>query len=125
MAFEIAYSALDRMVHRLAFAAPAVQLAAAGIEASLLSGRFKDVAVGPPVFITALPRAGTTPLLSALSLFPSLAAQTYRDMPFVLAPLLWSRLGGAFRRGGAPRERAHGDGVAIGLDSPEASEEVF
>lgn len=46
-------------------------------------------------------------------------------MPFVLAPNLWSRLSGRGPRSIAARERAHGDGLLVDLDSPEALEEVF
>ncbi len=46
-------------------------------------------------------------------------------MPFVMAPLLWSRLSGRFRKRAVLQERAHGDGIAIGYDSPEAFEEVI
>jgi hypothetical protein len=45
-------------------------------------------------------------------------------MPFVLIPLLWNRLSHGFRRFDAPRERAHGDGMLVSVDSPEAFEEM-
>jgi len=84
-----------------------------------------DVEVEAPIFITSLPRAGTTILLAALNSVPQLATHLYRDMPFVMAPLLWSRLSGRFRKQAVLQERAHGDGIAIGYDSPEAFEEVI
>jgi hypothetical protein len=46
-------------------------------------------------------------------------------MPFVLAPLLWEKVSRAFRRPSEMRERAHGDGMEVGYDSPEAFEEVI
>jgi len=46
-------------------------------------------------------------------------------MPFVMAPLLWSRLSAGFRRQAALGERAHGDGMLVGYDTPEAFEEVL
>jgi hypothetical protein len=42
-----------------------------------------------------------------------------------MAPVLWSRLSGRFRQPAQLTERAHGDGVEVGFDSPEAFEEVF
>jgi hypothetical protein len=45
-------------------------------------------------------------------------------MPFILAPVLWQRISGGFRKQTRLRERAHGDGMQIGYDSPEAFEEV-
>ena len=46
-------------------------------------------------------------------------------MPFVSAPLLWDTLSGRFRKTAVLKERAHGDGMAVGYDSPEAFEEVI
>ncbi len=46
-------------------------------------------------------------------------------MPFILAPLLWDRLSRPFRRRAVDRERAHGDGMNVYFDSPEAFEEVL
>lgn len=125
MAFEVNYSRLDRLFHRVAFVAPSVQLTAADIEKTAFGAVYDAVEVVKPVFVTSLPRAGTTLTLEALCRFPSLAAHTYRDMPFILAPVLWSRLSGAFRKRAELRERAHGDGMQVGYDSPEAFEEVL
>jgi hypothetical protein len=123
--FLVDYSLLDRMLHRLAFSTSSVQLAAADIEKSVWGTVYKMVVVKKPVFITSLPRAGTTLMLDALCRFPSVATHTYRDMPFVMAPVLWSRLSGGFRKSGESRERAHGDGMPFGYDSPEAFEEIL
>jgi hypothetical protein len=120
-----AYSRLDRLLHRIAFANSSVQIVAAEIEDSLFRRDLKAVDLGGPIFITSLPRAGTTILLAALNSVPELATHLYRDMPFVMAPLLWSRLSGRFHKQAMLQERAHGDGIAIGYDSPEAFEEVI
>ncbi len=125
MKTAINYSRLDRLVHRLAFASPSVQLAAADIEDSIFGSDLDGVPLDRPIFVTSLPRAGTTVLLKALTRMPSVAAHTYRDMPFVMAPLIWSRMSGPFRSADRVGERAHGDGVTVGYDSPEAFEEVI
>jgi hypothetical protein len=118
------YSRLDRLVHRLAFSRPAVQLAAAYLEESLLGRRLAGVPLERPVFVTSLPRAGTTVLLKAPTRMPCVAAHTYRDMPFVMAPLIRSRMSAPFHKSETVGERALGDGVTVGYDSPEAFEEV-
>jgi hypothetical protein len=64
-------------------------------------------------------------LLEILHRLPGLSSHTYRDMPFVLTPVLWHSVSGAFQRRGTSRERAHGDGLAVSEDSPEAFEEVL
>ena len=86
-----AYSRLDRTLYRLAFAGLGVQKALADLEEHALAARPGPVAPERPVFITSLPRAGTTLLLEVLSALPEFASHTYRDMPFVMAPLLWSK----------------------------------
>ena len=125
MAFHVDYSFLDRVIHRIAFVSPAVQLTAADIEELVFASAYREVTISKPVFITSLPRAGTTVLLDAVSQLPSVCTHVYRDMPFVLAPMFWARLSGPFRRRAEVRERAHADGVLVSEDSPEAFEEVL
>ena len=119
------YSRMDRAVHRLAFAAPFVQATAADVEDALFAKDIEGIEQKPPVFITSLPRAGTTVVLNALHQVPGVATHLYRDMPFVMAPLLWSRLSSGFHRESELAERAHGDGIEVGYDSPEAFEEMI
>jgi hypothetical protein len=119
------YSALDRLLHKLAFASPTVQLIAADCEDLLFGSDIRAMRAAAPIFITSLPRAGTTILLSALNLLPGLGTHLYRDMPFVMAPLLWNRVSRAHRKQAELQERAHGDGMKVGFDSPEAFEEVL
>ena len=116
------YSSLERALHRLAFAATPTQITLSDFEDRLY--RLPEAPPRRPVFVTSLARAGTTLLLNLLSAAPELACHTYRNMPFVLCPLLWDRIARRFRAKGAARERSHGDGVAIDFDSPEAFEEV-
>ena len=76
------------------------------------------------IFITGLARAGTTILLNALYKSNIFASLSYADMPFVLAPNLWSKI--SFKEKDLElKERAHGDGIKVSTESPEAFEEVF
>ena len=120
-----AYSALDRTLHRIALAAPFVQMTAADVENSVFARQINEIEDKPPIFITSLPRAGTTVVLNALHAVPGVATHLYRDMPFVLAPMLWSMVSAGFARTATLTERAHGDGIKVGYDSPEAFEEVL
>lgn len=123
--FENNYGALDRALHRLAFATGPLQLDFAESDDAKLRARLGALAPRPPLFITALPRAGTTLLLDRFAELSEFATHTYRDMPFVLVPGLWSRISGGFQQDDVKRERAHGDGMLVGLDSPEAFEEML
>jgi hypothetical protein len=119
------YSRLDRLTHRIAFIGGAVQRTASEIEDLLMGRRLKGVPVEAPIFITSVPRAGTTLILELLHRSPEVGSSLYRDMPFVLAPMLWEAFSGPFRVPARLEERAHGDRLLIGYDSPEALEEVL
>ena len=124
MSFRNTYGWLDRCLHRMAFATPSAQLGVADLEQRMFRAELEGVTAAQPILVTGLPRAGTTILLELLARTPSIATHTYRDMPFVLTPMLWGRFTRKRRGADAPRERAHGDGIQITLDSPEAFEEM-
>lgn len=119
------YSATDRLLHRVAFRTWTAQVGLADLENQLFAKQLASCKVDRPVFITALPRAGTTMLLECCAGMGEFASHCYRDMPFVLIPCLWNRFSASFRRDGKLQERAHGDGMLIDFDSPEALEEVL
>ncbi len=119
------YSGLDRFLHKLAFSGSVVQKVVGDLDDSMFAKSGANVEAARPIFVTSLPRAGTTILLTALASLPQLASHTYRDMPFVMAPVLWSKLSGKFQKGSDMKERAHGDGIEVGYDSPEAFEEIL
>src|SRR5262245_37969053 len=125
MRFSDSYSRLERAIHHVAFSASFVQKALAELENDLYSRRLGKAASGGEVFITGLPRAGTTLLLELLYETGEFGSFTYRHMPFILAPLLFRRLSRVSERAGRDIERAHGDGMRISVDSPEAFEEVI
>jgi hypothetical protein len=121
---EVPYSALDRALHNYAFASPGLQRRMAATEDRLWRRSIARAETGRPVFVTSLPRAGTTILLELLARQPEFAAASYRHMPFTLSPLLWRRISGAMFKANAKSERAHGDGISVNMDSPEAFEEM-
>lgn len=125
MASITPYSRLDRSIHNLAFDRVSLQDMMADIEDMLMTKQWAEARAERPIFITSLPRAGTTIVLEALHRLPGLAAHTYRDMPFVLTPVLWAKLSGLFHHQSQAHERAHGDGLKVNEDSPEAFEEVL
>jgi hypothetical protein len=119
------YSRLDRAMHNMAFGSNILGDLLSEIESGLFRKYWASASTKQPVFITSLPRAGTTILLEAMYRLPGTATHTYRDMPFVLTPVLWNKLSARIRSKGIMRERAHGDGLIVSADSPEAFEEVF
>lgn len=75
------------------------------------------------VLITGLARAGTTALTKELAQRGAFASLDYSNMPVLLAPKLWAKIYNPKRT--EDKERAHGDGVKVGLASVEALEEYF
>jgi len=118
------YSPLDRTLHQVAFNTYHAQVSLADFEDRLFSKQLVNCKNERPVFITALPRAGTTLLLECCASSPEFAAHCYRDLPFVMIPCMWNRFSQIFQRQVKSTERAHGDGMQINPDSHEALEEV-
>ncbi|MEE9322051.1 MAG: sulfotransferase [Granulosicoccus sp.] len=119
------YSALDKLLHRIAFIHPSLQRILGELENDLFKRSLKSVQIRQPVFIVGLPRAGTTLLLELLFDTNEFASFTYRQMPFVLNPLLWNKLTARSQQPAHMEQRAHGDNMKISYDSPEAFEEVL
>jgi hypothetical protein len=114
----------DRLLHRLALGITPIARASFDIDA-LVSGQRDTNEAGRHVFVSGLARAGTTILMRTLYETGAFCSLTYRDMPFVLMPCLWKRMSRPFRHTREASERAHGDGIQVNFDSPEAFEEVF
>ncbi len=125
MSTEVNYSFIDRAVHRLAFGKSGVQTTLCDLELRLYKKQIQAQSVEKPIFVTSLARAGTTLILEILSRHPDVVTHSYRDMPFVLSPVIWRKFMGRFRVSGEQKERAHSDGLLISTDSSEAFEEVL
>ena len=74
------------------------------------------------IFITGLPRSGTTSLLNFIYSSNQYASLTYRSIPFVFSPN-FSKL--FHKKDISKKERLHGDGITYDINSPEAFDEVF
>jgi len=120
-----AYNAIERALHHLALGSQPVAELCFDLDV-LLSPRASD-ATGDErhVFVSGLARAGTTIIMRRLHETAMFRSLTYRDMPFVLCPNLWRRISGLSPRSITAVERAHGDGLQVDVDSPEALDEVF
>jgi len=117
------YSALQRFLHRTVLSSQLIREIMFDVEQSIFlkkDDNFDD----NHVFVAGLARSGTTILLNAIHQSNQFASLTYDDMPFILAPNLWGKINRKSTHGEA-KERAHGDGVRVSTNSPEAFEEVF
>ncbi|MET0366077.1 MAG: sulfotransferase [Sphingobium sp.] len=125
--FEHDYGLADRLLHRLALGSRSMLELSFDLDqrASGAARSAAAVAEGAHVFVTGLARAGTTILLRHLHDSGCFRSLTYRDMPFPLAPNMWKRASARWRQRRDAQVRAHGDGIRVDADSPEALEEVF
>jgi hypothetical protein len=115
------YSWLQQKLHQLALSSQFMREVTFDVESSSIS---KKQPSDKHVFVAGLARSGTTILLNALYESNEFASLSYQDMPFVLAPNLWSKLSYS-KKDSNLTERAHGDGIKVSSESPEAFEEVF
>ncbi|HKO87181.1 MAG TPA: sulfotransferase [Burkholderiales bacterium] len=118
------YGFLDRCLHHMALGSTTLRRVAFDME-KLVELPENVGAKDSPVYVCGLARSGTTMLLRILDQSAVFRSLSYRDMPFVMAPNLWKRISRYGEREASLAERAHGDGVYVGFDSPEAFEEVF
>ena len=118
------YGLLDRLLHRITLQAAPIAELSFQIDQVASRARAASVADGRHVFVSGLARAGTTILMRRIYASGEFCSLTYRNMPLVLAPTLWSRVS-APRKTGEPAERAHGDRIFVDIDSPESLDEVF
>ncbi|MFQ5437395.1 MAG: sulfotransferase [Paracoccaceae bacterium] len=119
------YGFFSRLLHRVALTSPAMLRATMQMEQNRWKDEVFDDDAMAPVFICGLARSGSTLLLNRLMATGVFSASTYRHMPFVLAPNMWSGASRKHRTGARVAERAHGDGMSHSFDSEEAFEEVF
>ena len=119
------YSKTEAILHNMVFRSWSFQVSLSNTESHLFKNKIAGLEIRKPVFITALPRAGTTFLLELCVKTNEFGSHTYRDMPFLLTPILWNRFSKVFKQSTSLQERAHGDGMMINVDSPEAFEEVI
>ncbi len=74
------------------------------------------------VFISGLPRSGTTLLLNILYSSGEFASLKYSNMPFILSPNISNFIP---VKKISKKERYHKDGIFFDLESPEAFDEIF
>tara|TARA_B100000963_G_scaffold361657_1_gene398494 strand:+ start:2771 stop:3739 length:969 start_codon:yes stop_codon:yes gene_type:complete len=115
------YSFLQQKLHSFALSSKLLREVSFDIECSLFKEKY---IIDNHVFVAGLARSGSTAILNAIHETKKFASLSYDDMPFVLSPNLWSLMSG-HKKHSKKIERAHGDGILVSTESPEAFEEVF
>jgi hypothetical protein len=114
------YNFLDKIFHNLIFSSKFTQKSLYEVQ-KILFKKNEDYYNNMHVFITGLPRSGSTAFLYYLYESNLFASLTYRDMPFVISP----RLNFFNKKNIEKKERLHKDGIEFDLDTPEALDNVF
>jgi hypothetical protein len=95
-----------------------------GVETWCHRRQLKRITIDRPIYIAGFARSGTTILLELLANHSEVGTHRYRDFPGIFAPIWWQQIQDrAVGKRAIAVERAHGDGIHITLDSPEAMEE--
>ena len=115
------YSNIQKLLHDFVLSKKIINKSLFELE-KIIYLKNKDIKNQSHVFITGLPRSGTTSLLNFLYSSDEYASLTYNNMPFILSPH-FSKL---FNKKNTPKkERVHADGIDFDINSPEALDEVF
>ena len=87
------YSKTQKFLHDLVFNNKIINKSLFEIEKIFYLNKKKlDIENETHIFITGLPRSGTTILLNAIHKSNKFGSLSYEDMPFILAPNLWYKI---------------------------------
>ena len=115
------YSKIQRFLHDFLLSKKIINKSLFELE-KIIYLKDKDINNQSHIFITGLPRSGTTSLLNFLFSSNEYASLTYNNMPFILSPH-FSRL--FHKKNITKKERLHKDGINFDNNSPEALDEIF
>ncbi len=115
------YSSLQKFLHDLVLNKKFINKSLYEIE-KIIYLKNKDIKNQSHIFISSLPRSGTTSLLNFIYSSDQYASLTYKNMPFVLSPHLSKFFN---KKNFSKKERLHTDGINYDINSPEALDEIF
>ena len=115
------YNNIQKFLHDFVFSKKIINKSLFDLE-KIFYLKNKDIINQSHVFITGLPRSGTTSLLNFLFSLDEYVSLTYKNMPFILSPN-FSKL--FYKKNIIKKERLHGDGIDFDNNSTEAFDEIF
>ena len=115
------YSAIQKFLHDFVLKKKIINKSLFELE-KIFYLKNKDIKNQSHIFITGMPRSGTTCLLNLLFSSEQFASLTYNNMPFILSPNFSKFFQNKVIK---KKERLHGDGIYYDNNSPEALDEVF
>jgi len=116
------YNLIEKILHDCIFSTKLINKTLFEFE-KLLFLHENNIKNNNHVFITGLPRSGTTSILNYLYSTNQFASLKYMHMPFILSPNLSKKI--FANKKSIDKERLHSDGIFYNLNSPESFDEVF
>jgi len=115
------YSSIQKFLHDFVFSKKFINKSLFELE-KIIYLKNKNTKNQSHVFVTSLPRSGTTSILNFVYSSDHYASLTYKNMPFILSPN-FSKL--FYKKNIPTKERLHADGITFDMNSPEALDEIF
>ena len=85
----------------------------------------KDINLKTPIFITGMPRSGTTLLTHILHDTKKYGSFLYKDYPFPELPLFWNKFNDLYYKSTEDQKRIHNDDLLVNKNSPENLDEFI
>ncbi len=85
----------------------------------------KDINLKTPIFITGMPRSGTTLLTHILHDTKKYGSFLYKDYPFPELPLFWNKFNDLYYKSAEDQKRIHNDDLLVNKNSPENLDEFI
>ena len=115
------YSKIQKFLHDMVLGKKFINKSLYEIE-KIIFLKDKQIKNENHLFITGLPRSGTTSLLNFIYSSNKYASLTFKNMPFLLSP----HFSKFFNKQNIKRkQRIHNDGISYDINSPEALDEIF
>ena len=115
------YNLIQKVLHDLVLSKKFINKSLYELE-KIIYLKNTDIKSHSHIFISSLPRSGTTTLLNFIYSLNEFGSLKYRNIPFIFSPN-FSKL---FNKNNIiKKERMHGDGINYDINSPEAFDEIF
>lgn len=115
------YNFIQKIFHDLVLSNKVINSSLFEID-KMLYLKNEDIQKNLHIFITGLPRSGSTSILNFIYSTNEFGSLKYLNMPFVLAPNISKKI---IKKNIPKKQRLHNDGITYDLDTPEAFDEIF
>ena len=119
------YSFIEKSIHKIILDYNFVGEFLHEIENLIYKKNTTDYKLKNHIFISGLARSGSTLILNLIYNLNTHCSFTYTDMPFIIAPNIWTKFFNNSKKNIHLKDRAHNDYMKININSPESFDEIF